>query len=286
MQHETVSQMFKRYHNDKAKGIKHMPLHTLKECCEEAGIYPSLFGRYAKQYPNPPQPVLQHAKNVGRGAVKYYRKHEFVQWVNQVRQQKEKAMPDIKTALQEALSKTATAWAEDDEAHHKMEPKTEQAMPENNPAKVHFAVTNNVCRATFDYINANPGKTRKEIIDALTARGYKAASTTTLIGQMIKQNHVRDSKGLLYAVNDQYVPLKGSKAWAKLQAAKAAPRKHVELVSKRTGEIINPRPAPAPVPAPVLMPVEKEWTPDDVIAKLNVHQALALFKALRNILVG
>lgn len=193
-------------------------------------------------------------------------------------------MPDIKTALQEALSKTATAWAEDDEAHNKMEPKTEQAMPINNPAKPRLAVTNNVCRATFDYINANPGKTRKEIIEALTARGYKAASTTTLIGQMLKQSHVRETRGLLYALNDQYVPLKGSKAWAKLQAAKAAPRKHVELVSKRTGEVINPRPAPAP--APVLMPVEKEWTPDDVIAKLNVHQALALFKALRNILVG
>lgn len=278
MRHETVNQMFQRYHNDKAKGIKHTPLHTLKECCEEAGIYPSLFGRYAAQFPNAPQPVLQHAKNVGRGAVKYYRKHEFVQWVNQVRQQKEKAMPDIKTALQAALAKTANEWASDDEAHHK----TEQAMPENNPAKEHFAVTNNVCRATFDCIKHNPGSTRKEIIDALSSQGYKAASTTTLIGQMLKQNHVRDSEGALFAVSDRYVPLKSSKAWAKLQEAKAPPRKYVGLVSKRTGEIINPRPAPAPV----LMPVEKEWTPDDVIAKLNVHQALALFKALRNILVG
>jgi hypothetical protein len=171
VKHETVNQMFQRYHEHKAKGIKHTPLHTLKECCEEAGIYPSLFGRYAAQHPNPPQPVLRHAKNVGRGAVKYYRKHEFVQWVNQVRQQKEKAMPDIKTALQEALSKTATAWAEDDEAHHKMEPKTEQAMPINTPAKAHFAVTNNVCRATFDCIKHNPGiRPAKRSLQALSLR--------------------------------------------------------------------------------------------------------------------
>ena len=273
---------FKQRNRDKANGVKHTPLHTLQECCEAVGVDPRLFGRYATQYPNPPQPVLQHAKNVGRGAVKYYRKHEFVQWVNQVRQQKEKAMPDIKTALQAALAKTANEWAAEDEAHHKTEPKTEQAMPENKPAKEHFAVTNNVCRATFDCIKHNPGSTRKEIIDALSSQGYKAASTTTLIGQMLKQNHVRDEEGALFAVSDRYVPLKSSKAWAKLQEAKAAPRKYVGLVSKRTGEIINPRPAPAPV----LMPVEKEWTPDDVIAKLNVHQALALFKALRNILVG
>jgi hypothetical protein len=32
--------------------------------------------------------------------------------------------------------------------------------------------------------------------------------------------------------------------------------------------------------------VAKEWTPDDVIDKLTVHQAIALFKALRNVLVG
>jgi hypothetical protein len=239
-----------------------------------------LFGRYAKQYPNPPQPVLQHAKNVGRGAVKYYRKHEFVQWVNQVRQQKEKAMPDIKTALQEALAKTANEWAADDEAHHKTEP---EPMPETTPShKPYFTTTNNVCRATFEYIRDNPGKTRKEVCNTLLERGYKIASTTTLIGQMLKQQHVRETRGLMYATTDHYVPLKSSKAWAKLQEAKAAPRKHVELVSKATGKVINPRPAPAPV----VVPVEKEWEPNDVIAKLNVHQALALFKALRNILVG
>jgi hypothetical protein len=272
--------MFQRYHNDKAKGIKHTPLHTLQECCEEAGIDHRLFGRYAAQFPNAPQPVLQHAKNVARSAVKYYRKNEFVQWVNQVRQQKEKAMPDIKTALQAALSKTANEWAADDEAHHKTEPKTEQAMPENAPPKAYFTTTNNVCRATFEYIRDNPGKTRKEVMTALSARGYKDASTTTLIGQMVKQYHVRETQGLLYATTDHYVPLKGSKAWAKLQAS--AQRKHVTLVSKSTGKVINPRPAPAPV----VVPVEKEWTPDDVISKLNVHQALALFKALRNILVG
>jgi len=117
MKHESVSQMFQRYHADKANGVKHTPLHTLQECCEEAGIDPRIFGRYAAQYPNAPQPVLNSAKNVARGAVKYYRKHEVVQWVNQVRKQKEKAMPDIKSALEKALSQTVNSWAADDEAH-------------------------------------------------------------------------------------------------------------------------------------------------------------------------
>lgn len=272
MQHETVTQMFKRYHADKKNGVKRGPLHTLQECCEEAGITPGWFGRYAAQYPNPPQPVINSAKNVGRGAVKYYRKHEFLQWVNQVRQQQsqpkqqEKTMPDLKSEL----SKVINSW------------EAPTVIPAPAP-KAHFSVTNNVCRTTFECIQKNPGKTRKEVIDVLNESGYKPSSTTTLIGQMIKQNHVRESNGLLYAVNTEYKSLKSAKAWAKLQAKEQAPqRKVVTITNTRTGEVFNPRPAPAPAPAPV----EKEWEPNDVIAKLNVHQALALFKALRNILVG
>ena len=271
MRHESVTQLLRQYRADKANGVKRTPLHTLQECCEEAGITPGWFGRYAAQYPNPPQPVINSAKNVGRGAVKYYRKHEFLQWVNQVRQQQsqpkkqEKTMPDLKSEL----SKVINAW----------EP---TPAPAKEPeAKAHFAVTNNVCRATFECIQKNPGKTRKEVIDVLNESGYKPSSTTTLIGQMIKQGQVRETRGLLYALNSEYKPLKNAKSWAKLQAEKEAPqRKKVTLINTHTGEVLNPRPAPAPAP------VEKEWEPNDVIAKLNVHQALALFKALRNILVG
>jgi hypothetical protein len=179
-------------------------------------------------------------------------------------------MPDLKTELSKVL----------DEWNKPETPMTQETQTTRTVPHSAFTATNNVCRATFECIKYNPGSTRKEVVDSLTSKGYKASSTTTLIGQMIKQNHVRESKGVLFAVNDQYLPLKSAKAWAKLQAAKAAPRKHVELVSKSTGKVFNPR------PAPVALPVEKEWSPNDVIAKLNVHQALALFKALRNILVG
>jgi hypothetical protein len=281
---------FKQRQRDKAKGIKHTPLHTLKECCEEAGIYPSLFGRYAAQHPNPPQPVLQHAKNVGRGAVKYYRKHEFVQWVNQVRQQKEKAMPDIKTALEKALAKTANAWAADDKAHQEIQ---QQEQPVTTPAKTYER--NNVSRTTFEYIRDNPGLTVDQVTAALVAQGFKENSVSSLCYQMLRVRlTVTDANGKMTAVVQEYAPIqltRKRKAKAKPVAktkAKAkpvvdvapapAPRKYVEITNTRTGEVINPRPVP--------MPVEKEWTPDEVIAKLNVHQALALFKALRNILVG
>jgi hypothetical protein len=86
---------------------------------------------------------------------------------------------------------------------------------------------------------------------------------------------LRENAHLLYATTNEYAPLKSSKK-RKAMAAKPQeqPCKVVTIVNKRTGEVINPK------------PVEKEWEPNDVIDKLTVHQAIALFKALRNILVG
>jgi hypothetical protein len=182
-------------------------------------------------------------------------------------------MPDIATALRTAMNK----W-DDEPPTTKVEP---EPTPPNPPEpKVYFTTTNNVCRATFDHIRDNPGKTRKEVCNALAERGYKESSTTTLIGQMLKQHHVRESKGALYAVNDQYVPLKGSKAWAKLQAAKAAPRKHVELVSKSTGKVFNPRPAQE---APQ---INSAWDADTMLNSLSIVQARALYDSLRKIFGG
>jgi hypothetical protein len=170
-------------------------------------------------------------------------------------------MPDIASALQKALND----W----------EPNAPVATPAPTPSKSHFAVTNNVTRITFEYVRDNPGKTRIEINKELEAKGFNAGSVSSLLGQMLKQGMLRENAHLLYATANEYTPIKSSK---KLKAMAAKPqeqqRKKVVLINKRTGEVINPK------------PVEKEWEPNDVIDKLTVHQAIALFKALRNILVG
>jgi hypothetical protein len=165
-------------------------------------------------------------------------------------------MPDIKTALEKALNE----WE-----------------PEPTPAKPYFTVTNNVTRVTFEYVRDNPGKTRTEVAKALEKQGFKPGSVSSLLGQMLKQGMMRENANLLYATTNEYTPIKGSKAM-KTMAAKPQEqqRKVVKLVNTRTGEVLNPTPTP----------VAKEWTPDDVIDKLTVHQAIALFKALRNVLVG
>jgi flagellar basal body P-ring protein FlgI len=174
-------------------------------------------------------------------------------------------MPDIATALRQALDD----W----------EPPTTPAAPA--PAKPYFTVTNNVTRVTFDYVRDNPGKTRVEVAAALEKMGYKPGSVSSLLGQMIKQGMVRESRNLLYVTINEYTPIKSSKVLKALADKPATPeRKKVVLINKRTGEVVGAAPKVEPTPA------AKEWEPNDVIDKLTVHQAIALFKALRNILVG
>jgi hypothetical protein len=283
------------HQRDKANGVKHTPLHTLQECCEAAGIDPRVFGRYAAQYPDAPKPVLQHDKTAWRAGKKYYRKHEFVQWVNEVRKQKEKVMPDIKTALEKALAQTANAWAADDEAHQKIQPQQEKPVP-----KKYFQTTNNVTRVTFDCVRDNPGMTRVEVAREMAKQGFNSKSVSSLLGQMLRQGMMRENSRLLYANTKEYTPIKARSTKKAKPVPDLAPapapmpeRKKVTIVNTRTGEVINPKPAGiASLPATQMTtalyttPVEKPWEPSDVIDKLSLRQAHALFKELRNIFVG
>jgi len=169
-------------------------------------------------------------------------------------------MPEIATALQKALNE----W----------EPTDPMPTPPPTPAKAYFTVTNNVTRVTFDYVRDNPGKTRVEVAKAMEKQGYKPGSVSSLLGQMIKQGLMRESAHLLYATVNEYTPLKGSKVVKALAAKPQEQQRKIVTITRRAAPVAEPT------------PVVKEWSPDDVIDKLTVHQAIALFKALRNVLVG
>jgi len=110
-------------------------------------------------------------------------------------------MPDIKTALQNALSKAASAptpqipaaW-DDEGADAAIETITTKAKEAAMPKK-YFQTTNNVTRSTFNYVKNNPGNTRTQITAALEMQGFKPNSTTSLVAQMIRQGHMRETNG-------------------------------------------------------------------------------------------
>lgn len=122
-------------------------------------------------------------------------------------------MPDLKTALEAAIQKSKQAvlhktieeWSEDDK------PQTQ----ENTMDQPHyqFKPTNNVSRATFDYVLNNPGQTFAQISNALEARGYKKSSFTSLLSQMRRSKMIyRDAHDCYTALTAQYTPIKNGKA--------------------------------------------------------------------------
>ena len=78
-------------------------------------------------------------------------------------------MPDIKTALSTAL----TEWEQDD--------KQQEKQMQKAPYVPHFKVTNNVTRATFDFVKNNPHQSCKTICAALEKDGYKPSSIGSLL---------------------------------------------------------------------------------------------------------
>jgi hypothetical protein len=202
-------------------------------------------------------------------------------------------MPDIKSALAEALAKTAQAWAADDEAHQKIEPQQEKAM-ENTADKPDGRIKTNVSRVTFYFIRDHAGMTSEQVVNKLLEQGFKATTVTTLIGQMLRMRMIMaDEQGRLSAVVREYIPIqaKGPKPAAKKPTRVPRPevsyeRKQVTLVNTRTGEVLNPKPAPAGIAAlatTATYPTPPEWTVESVIGSLNVRQAMAVYSELRGI---
>ena len=292
MKRNAVALTFQQYHDDKKNGVKRTPLHTLQECCEAADIEPRVFGRWAAQYPGAPQPVLTTPNSAYRRAVRHYRKHEFVKWVNHIRNQKEKTMPDIKTALENALKKTAADWAADDEPHQAIQPQQEKPVttPTTQPqdTKADKRIKSNVSRATFFFVRDNPGQTYRQIVDTLADQGHNMNSVMSLLGQMVRSRILMvDESDRYTAVTKEYVPpQKGlhkkrkPKAKAPVKAAPApapAPEqpkhKQIVLVSRETGKVLNPH----------VNPTAPEWNVESVIGNLNVRQAMMVYEELRKI---
>lgn len=133
-----------------------------------------------------------------------------------------------------------------------------------------FQPTNNVSRATFNYVRDNPGCTRAQATDALAVKGYKLTSTASLLSALTKQRQLRVlDDGKMYANLTEYAPLKVT------SSKKSKKAKKVKEAS------VAPQAAPAAIEAQV-----QSSTPDDMdkyIDTLNVRQARVLMEKLKAI---
>jgi hypothetical protein len=170
----------------------------------------------------------------------------------------EENMPDLKTALETALKE----W--DDDSN----------QPKETPMKPQiFKPTNNVTRETFQYVKQNKGCTKAEVRKTLMARGFKDNSITSLLAQMIRSNFILvDSSGGLHTVVEDYMPLKSAKT--KNKAAKP---------SVKAVKVKEPH-EPLPMPEPEIKHLQsRSWTAEELLNKLNIVEAKALYKELTRV---
>ena len=188
-------------------------------------------------------------------------------------------MPDIKTALQNALQTTIKQWDE---------PKQEQTQVtthpnlnvERTPKGVRFVPTTDVTRATFNYVQAHPGMQNGEIAKALQQQGFNRNSVTSLLGQMAVVGHMRREDGRYFTAIPEYKPFSRSVVKSYLAKKKAAKSVAQTRAMKNYAPKVEPKPEPVAA-APVAAPVKVVNSVEELIDTLTIAQARDLFARLK-----
>lgn len=209
-------------------------------------------------------------------------------------QHKGEAMPDIKTALNNALengkraalTQTLQAWEND-------EKETQLEKPVTTGKQNLFEVTSNVTRATFNYVLNNPNCTMNEIKSALGT--FNTTSVGSLLTQFVHQRQIeRSADGRYKALVPAYKPLMTRAKWEKLNGIVRQKSKKIVVVKRRTVEDVEAARAASGIETLAVAEAKsvgrfkqyKPWTPDEIVNTLNVMQARQLYDYLKNVFGG
>ena len=205
-------------------------------------------------------------------------------------------MPDMQTALSNALKTTINDWEKDD-----MQTTQTNTQPKSTRF---FDITNNVTRATFDYVQHHPNETSAEICASMERLGYKSSSVGSLLAQFAKQGLAeRDDRGRYITIVSEYRPLKAKKKEAKVvEKPVEAKRKYEKKAVTGIGALLREKLENTPMPSQDALDaaayamggaVNKRFTtlvrtksPEDVLKDMTVFQARELYDYLKKMFGG
>jgi len=211
-------------------------------------------------------------------------------------------MPDMQTALSNALKTTINDWEKDDM-------QTTQTNTQTRPkGKRFFDVTNNVTRATFDYVKNNPNLTSAEICADMEKLGYKPSSVSSLVAQFAVQKLAeRDDRGRYIIIVPEYRPLKAKKKTLTLVAKPEEikpKRKYEKRAVTGIGALLREKLENTPMPSQdaldaaayamggavnkreFLTKLVRTKSPEDILKDLTVYQAHDLYRHLKEMFGG
>jgi hypothetical protein len=209
-------------------------------------------------------------------------------------------MPDMQTALSNALKTTINDWEKDDM-------QTTQTNTQSKSTRF-FGVTNNVTRATFDYLKKHPNLTSAEICADMTRLGFKDSSVGSLLAQFAKQGLAeRDDRGRYITIVDEYRPLKAKKKTLTLvsKPEETKPkRKYEKRAVTGIGALLRDKLENTPMPSrdaldaaayvmggavnkrEFLTKLVRIKSPEDVLKDMTVFQARELYDYLKKMFGG
>jgi hypothetical protein len=210
-------------------------------------------------------------------------------------------MPDIQTALSNALNNqlknTINDWEKDD-----MQTTQINTKPRG---KRFFDVTNNVTRATFEYVKKNPNLTSAEICADMAKLGYKESSVSSLVAQFAVQGLAeRDDRGRYITIVPEYRPLKAKKKTLKIvpKPVEVTPkRKYEKKAVTGIGALLREKLESASMPKHIqhrlstppdqaerkaFVSLVRSKTPEDVLKDMTVYQAHELYRHLKQMFGG
>jgi len=213
-------------------------------------------------------------------------------------------MPDMQTALSNALKTTINDWEKDD--MQTTQPNTQTNT--HHKGKRFFDVTNNVTRATFDYVKANPNLTSAEICADMEKLGYKPSSVSSLVAQFAVQKLAeRDDRGRYIIIVPEYRPLKAKKKVAKVvpKPVDTPKRKYEKKAVTGIGALLREKLENTPMPSQTafdaaayamgtarvdvdkrMVSLVRSKTPDDILKDMTVFQARELYDYLKKMFGG
>ena len=213
-------------------------------------------------------------------------------------------MPDIQTALSNALNNqlknTINDWEKEDMQTTQIKP---QGANYERSTKA-FSITNNVTRATFEYVKKNPNLTSAEICADMAKQGYKESSVSSLIAQFAVQGLAeRDDRGRYITIVPEYRPLKAKKKTLKIvpKPADTPKRKYEKKAVTGIGALLREKLESAPMPSQdsldaaayamggnrsVLTKLVRTKSPEDILKDMTVYQAHELYRHLKQMFGG
>jgi len=212
-------------------------------------------------------------------------------------------MPDLQTALNNALNNTLkntiNDWEKDDM-------QTTQANTQPKAARF-FDITNNVTRATFEYVQHHPNLTSAEICASMEKLGYKPSSVSSLIAQFAVQGLAeRDDRGRYITIVPEYRPLKAKKKTLKIvpKPADTPKRKYEKKAVTGIGALLREKLENTPMPSQDALDAAayamggsaqankrfvslvRTKSPEDILKDLTVYQAHDLYRHLKEMFGG